>query len=451
MFKRTLILLLVCLLWISLVSGCAGKRADEDNIEDSEAAKIKAISIQYAEEMAAGNFDGTVSAFDEVMSASLSQEQLKQAWSETVKNIGAYRSVLSAEYEDMKSGCQVAVMLEYEKSGLRVLFSYDLSGKIIGLWLSYSDLPKPSGELLTDIAIHIGEEPYMLDGIMLLPEGTKNPPVAIFVQGSGQSDYDETIGANKPFKDLADGLCKQGIASVRYNKRYYQYPETAPADITVEDEILNDVGYAIKFVKAQESLKDSRIYILGHSQGGMLAPYIASMHPEVSGIILMAGSPRSLEDIILDQNAAAIEAMEDKSDAEKERMLKNVQDEVDRIKALASDELGAPILGIPVSYWLSLKRIDTVKISQSLTIPMLILQGGQDFQVSPEKDFKLWKDVLNGKENVAFRLYDGLNHLFMPSNGKKDISEYNIKSNVDKQVTEDISGWILELERLYSD
>jgi hypothetical protein len=54
MFKRTLILLLVCLLWISLVSGCAGKRADEDNIEDSEAAKIKAISIQYAEEMAAG-------------------------------------------------------------------------------------------------------------------------------------------------------------------------------------------------------------------------------------------------------------------------------------------------------------------------------------------------------------------------------------------------------------
>lgn len=90
----------------------------------------------------------------------------------------------------------------------------------------------------------------------------------------------------------------------------------------------------------------------------------------------------------------------------------------------------------------SLNKINTPEISKSLTIPILILQGKADFQVSPDIDYKAWQDILAGKSNVTFKLYDNLNHLFMQTNGKKDITEYSIKGTVDKQIITDIATWI---------
>ncbi len=440
MVHKSLSVLLGLLLTVSVLAGCA--KNSSGNSEPADRDALLERSRIYAEEMAGGNFRNTVRAFDDTMTASLTEEQLRQAWSDTVQNIGAYKSIYSAEYTELARGFQVLVILEYEKSGLKVLLNYNASEQISGLWINYIDLPNPSGTASSEISIKIGADPYMLDGILRLPEGVTAPPVVILVQGSGQSDYNETVGANKPFSDIAEALAQQGIASIRYNKRYYQYPSAAPAEITVADEITDDVCHAVEFAKAQVSLSGSKIYILGHSQGGMLAPYLASLNPDVSGIIILAGSPRGLEDIILDQNAAAIEALEDKTDAEKAQLLSTVQAEIDKIKALTPDSPESTLLGIPASYWLSLKQIDTPELSRNLTIPMLIMQGTADFQVSSEVDYAGWQEVLSEKETVTFRLYEGLNHLFMPTNGKNDTSEYSIKSSVDEQVTADIAAWI---------
>jgi len=270
----------------------------------------------------------------------------------------------------------------------------------------------------------------------------KNPPVVILVQGSGQSDYDETISLNKPFNDVADGLAKQGIATIRYNKRYYQYPKTAPISITIEDEVLKDVSLAINFIKENKNTKNSKAYILGHSLGGMLVPYIAKTNSDVTGIISMAGTPRKLEDVILDQNIAVVNVMINKTDAEKQELIANVQVEVDKVKTLKDGDPSVTLFGVPSSYWLSLNKINTPEICKNLTIPVLILQGKADFQVSPDIDYKAWQDMLSGKSNVTFKLYDNLNHLFMQTNGKKDTTEYSIKGIVDKQVITDIATWI---------
>lgn len=101
-------------------------------------------------------------------------------------------------------------------------------------------------------------------------------------------------------------------------------------------------------------------------------------------------------------------------------------------------------LGLPESYWLSLNAIETPAILGELDIPMLIMQGGADFQVSAENDFGAFKELLKGRENVEFKLYEGLNHLFMPTSGKRDLSEYEAKSNVAVEPIEDIARFINE-------
>jgi dienelactone hydrolase len=237
-------------------------------------------------------------------------------------------------------------------------------------------------------------------------------------------------------------LAKQGVATLRFNKRYYQYPRTAPTNITIQDEVLKDVALAIVFAKEDEHTKNSKIYVLGHSLGGMLAPYIAQTNSDVSGIVILAGTPRKLEDVILDQNIAAITVTKNKTDAEKQAMIATVQVEVDKVKNLKDSDPSITLFGVPSSYWLSLNKIDTPAITKNLTIPILILQGSADFQVSPEVDYKAWQDLLKDKSNVTFKLYDKLNHLFIVTNGKKDITEYSKKGTVDKQVITDIAAWI---------
>lgn len=293
--------------------------------------------------------------------------------------------------------------------------------------------------------IKIGDDPFKLDGILCFPEGVQNPPVVIMVQGSGQSDYDETISVNKPFRDIANGLAEHGIASIRYNKRYYQYGDTAIErlkTVTIQDEITDDIGFAITYAKENEATKNSRIYILGHSLGGMLAPYIASIYPDAAGIIIMAGTPRHLEDVLLDQNKVAIKKLTDKTDSEKQKMVEEIEKYVSMVKNLKEGDPSIFLFGCPTSYWLSLNKIDTPKIVKELEIPIMVLQGSADFQVYPEIDYKAWQDILSGKQNATFKLYENLNHLFIKSNGKEDTTEYDIKGNVEPKVIKDVAEWI---------
>ncbi|MEG0252450.1 MAG: dienelactone hydrolase family protein, partial [Christensenellaceae bacterium] len=97
-------------------------------------------------------------------------------------------------------------------------------------------------------------------------------------------------------------------------------------------------------------------------------------------------------------------------------------------------------LGISAKYWYSLNQIDTPKIASKLSIPMFFLQGTQDFQVSAEVDFEAWQAL--ELKNAQFQLYDGLNHLFMQSDGTKSVEEYNKKSTVSPQVIADIAEFI---------
>ncbi len=303
----------------------------------------------------------------------------------------------------------------------------------------------PPGEQDVRIPIQIRGEENNLTGKLVMPDkgGDSRPPLVIMVQGSGQSDYNETIGTagNAPFRDIAEGLSERGIASLRYNKRYYEHPDMAGEKITIEDEVLEDVNFAIRYI--EELGCSSEIYIMGHSLGAMVAPVIARDNPGVAGIICLAGSPRHLQDIIYDQNAAALERQDELTDREKNQQLAMLKQVVEKIDHLTADSTGN-YLGVDAGYWYSLNQLRQGEAAKKLEIPILMLQGREDFQVYADVDFKQWKKLLKGKKNVKFHLYPGLNHLFMESQGRRDVSEYNVAAKVSDEVIADMADFLLK-------
>ncbi len=302
----------------------------------------------------------------------------------------------------------------------------------------YGAAAKGAGGVYDEVIIQVGGDRKPLEAVLTLPRGSGTAPVVVLVQGSGPSDRDETIGENKPFADIAHGLAQRGIASLRFDKRTFIYPEDFAEKPTIEAEVLDDAASAISIMKREKSVGD--IFVLGHSQGGMLAPKIAQDNEDVKGIVIMAGSPRSLADIIYDQNMDVMDKT-DVADVIKKVSKKQLQEEADKAKAAQPGDT-QQYFGLPGEYWASLNAIDTSKIAQSLKIPMLVLQGGADFQVSVKNDFAAWEMLLGGRKNATLKLYDNLNHLFMESNGKKDSSEYDVKSSVSPEVISDIADFV---------
>lgn len=129
-------------------------------------------------------------------------------------------------------------------------------------------------------------------------------PAFVLVHGSGPSNMDEKIGNNHPFKDLAEGLAKKGIVVLRYDKRTFVYGNELKKEtgLSVKEETIEDAILAANFLRADSRMDGNKIFIIGHSMGGMLAPRINAEGGNFNGIIIMAGSPRKLEEIMIDQN-----------------------------------------------------------------------------------------------------------------------------------------------------
>lgn len=450
---------------------------------DEIAQYFQERTLQYARAMLAGDFS-VCADFSQELAEALSERDMKSAWKQAVQGLGeplgddaqsgeaggnvsitAQASFLNppasgSEYgsiADFGGYVITSAQIPYETKNVIVSISYGASGAVEGIYVTYvlPETEPEATESYTEYEVSVGEGDYPLDGLLTLPNGVEHPPVVLLVHGSGQNDKNETIGAagNAPFADIAHGLAEYGIATLRYDKRYYQYPELATDTVTIRDEVLDDVALAIHMLAEEERVDNERIYVLGHSLGGMLAPCIAQENSEVAGIISLAGSPRGLWEIVYDQNIAAIEAAELDA-SEREELAGMVQQEYGKVLELVADVRGGEegadasaglseaLFGVSGYYWASLAEIDTAAIARELSVPMLILQGSADFQVYPERDFAAWQTLLEGKENVAFRLFEGLNHLFMLSDGTMDAAEYDEEAHVAEEVIEVIAGWL---------
>jgi hypothetical protein len=287
--------------------------------------------------------------------------------------------------------------------------------------------------------------------VLTLPKNRSGPvPIVVLVHGSGPHDADETIGANKPFRDIAEGLSAYGIATLRYDKRTHFAPQSLASHADVEHETVLDAVSALGFASSLPEVDAKRVFLLGHSLGGMVAPEIAARRlreapGSVRGIIFLAGTALPIESTIARQ-VTAMAARNGEDAAQIEALRKQWEQIFARINdptAPADESLGMVPLVAPESYWRSLVKQDPAAELKRLRLPGLVLRGTKDIQVS-EGDFTALAQANTAAGSVS-REVGGANHLFMPVAGQSTGAEYFTQSQVDPQVIRIIAEWVAGL------
>lgn len=407
------------------------------------------LSEHYMDELRAGNIDSVYKETSEEFKSEATLDEFTQIVAGIFQRVGEYIQTNDSIVEIGSEYNTVVLDEEYSRFLTKTIFVYDDASKIAGFLVQSNGYNAESSDNWHEIALSVGQSKYPLEAALTLPNNVEKAPVVILVAGSGPADLNETIGAaeNAPLKDIAHGLADQGIASLRFDKHTYDYGVAGfPENITIYDEYLYDVNAIIDQVSQRDDVDANRIYVLGHSQGGMLVPMIASENPEVKGIISMAGTLRDLEDVTYDQSVLVIKQA-GLSEAEEELAIAILDQQMQQIKNIQEGDTGA-YWEQPASYWYSMNSVDRAAMAQALEIPMLILQGADDFQVYADVDYVLWQETLADKDNVTYHLYDGLNHIFMESDSQKDVIDttvYDAPANVDQRVIDDIASWINSL------
>ena len=297
--------------------------------------------------------------------------------------------------------------------------------------------------------IIIGKETkYPLNGLLTLPDSAdENVPAVVLVHGSGASNMDEKVCSLTPFRDLAEGLAERGIASVRYDKRTFVYGKKMSRQcITVKEETIDDALMAADLLRADPRIDPDGIFIIGHSMGAMLAPRIDAEGGDFRGLILMAGTPGRLEDVVVRQLQQAgrskgglmkaIVRMEDRIFSKKFDGMYEMSDEEAKKKKFA---------GTTLYYFKEMGQKTAVDYLLASGKPVLIMQGGMDFQVLPAEDFAGFRDQLKDRPNVEYRLYEDLNHVFVKgiyNDILKARKEYMVEQHIGAEVLDDIAAFI---------
>jgi len=400
--------------------------------------------------IAAEKYAEAVVDFDATMTKVMPEAKLKLTWESLIKQVGPLKAQIRTRMEQIGKYTAVYVVGEFEKEKMDVKVVFDQEKKIAGLFfLPIQEYKLPAytdQEAITEKEVTVGKGEWELPGTLTLPRGSGKCPGLVLVHGSGPNDRDESIGPNKPFKDIAWGLASRGIAALRYDKRTKAYQEKMAAmttNLTVKEETIDDALEAVKLLRKTEGIDSERIFVLGHSLGGMLVPRIGMRDSKIAGFIVMAGPTRPLEDLFLDQMKFAYWLDGSLTDEEKTN-LEKIKKAVSTIKTMKESEVdltGERILGARPGYWLDIRAYNPAATAKGLKQPMLILQGGRDYQVK-KKDFEGWKKHLSSRNNVELKLYPLANHLFIMGRGISTPAEYLTAGNVGKEVIADIAKWI---------
>ena len=294
---------------------------------------------------------------------------------------------------------------------------------------------------------------FPLKGLLTIPDGSGPFPAVVLVHGSGSSNMDEKVGKLTPFKDIAAGLAARGIACIRYNKRSHTHGLKMLLDkkhpITVREEVIDDALLAAQLLRSHSRIDPNRVFLAGHSMGAMLAPRIDCEGGDFAGLILLAGSPRRLEEILLDQTAEMAAAMPGLTGKILQKQLAKYQKTFAGLYDLTDEQAKAVKFGggTTLYYFKEMGQPTVAQWLEKTRKPMLILQGGRDAQVKADVDFAMYRQLLAERENVTFRLYPGLNHAFVPArfdsitDAKK---EFTPERQIGKDVLDDIARWIME-------
>jgi uncharacterized protein len=398
--------------------------------------------------MDAGDFTALRARFDERMAAALTEEQLRQVWA-SLTQFGASKGRGEAQSTTQGDIRLARIPLRYENATIDALFAFAADGKLTGLRFIPAETsaaaspPVDADAKYTEAEVRIGDEATGLPATLTMPKhkgrGKGSFPAVVLVHGSGPHDRDSTIGPNKPFLDIARGLAEHGIAVLRYEKRSKARPQDLAQSVTIDSETTDDAVAAVATLRAQPGIDAKRVFVLGHSQGGMMAPRIGIRDPQIAGLILLAAPSRPLLDILIEQNKRMAVLNDGKTDDAEHTAIAKVTAQVAAVRR-GEDVSGmdAP-LGAPGAYWRSVEAVDAVAEAGAAKQPLLILQGAQDIQVV-DADWQRWRAAFHDDARVTFKLYESLSHLAIPGEGTP--KDYSTAGHVAPELIADVAAWI---------
>jgi dienelactone hydrolase len=413
--------------------------------------KQERVALQFLQLINDGQSNTAYDLLDSLVMAHITRAQLESFWPMLQKQVGSFKQQFSRRSDETGGYDYVYLSCEFEKMDLdmKVVFPQGKE-KIVGFFLvpstsrvkySFPSYADTSRFTENEIVLHTGE--FALPGTLSIPKGPGPFPLVILVHGSGPNDRDETIGPNKPFKDLAVGLASNGIACLRYEKRTRVAADRLDINtLTLYEETVEDVISAVNQARTIKRIDPKKIIVLGHSLGGYSIPLIVSKIPNLYGVVMMAASARPLEDLVLEQTTyiLGLDSLT-KEDQESIEIIKQQNARVKQLKPGDKVRQDSLTLGLPANYWLYLNHYPHLSMAAQMKCRVLVLQGERDYQVNM-KDFALWQQVFAKRKNVTMKSYPSLNHLFIEGTGKSRPEEYMSQGHIPDYVIRDIVTWI---------
>lgn len=434
-------------LWMSallLLLGIGALLSPRAQAEDFDAARE---ANEVLDAMDSGDFAAVHARFDATMAAAASAEQLAQVWKTLPAQAGALMTRGEAKVVERDGHTLVSIPLQYEKAELSAMFAFDAGHRIAGFTIrpaaaaASAAPPVPADANYRETEVRIGDEVTGLPATLALPNGKGPFPAVVLVHGSGPNDRDEAIGPNRPFLDIARGLAARGIAVLRYEKRTKAHPESFADGGTIDLETTDDAVLAVALLRNQTGIDPNRVFVLGHSQGGMMAPRIAARDPKIAGLILLAAPSRSLLDILIEQNRRMAILNDGMTSDAESTAIQQLADSVAAVRSGREIPAAQAPMGMAPAYWRTVDAVDAVAEARAIPQPMLILQGARDIQVV-DADWQGWKEAFHDSPRATFKLYEALNHLAIPGEGDGNLQEYQTPGNVAPELIADVAEWI---------
>ena len=464
-------------LLITLLPGCAGMKTEQQGIPASieEARDLSGyweglLAISPTASLAVGF---TITPAEEGLYEAMLQIPTQGLRNFKVSSVRQDLTLLTIEIEAL----QASFSGNYDPVTQQIAGIFTQMGQSLPLVLRLGELKenirpqdpqKPYPYISEDVVFTQSPELFQLAGTITRPQGEGPFPSVVLVSGSGSQNRNEALMGHRPFWVLADALTRSGIVVLRYDDRgFAESGGDATAATTLD--FADDAESAVTYLKTLSYVATDSIGIIGHSEGAIIGSIVAERNKDVDFLVLMAGPGVNGMDILEDQTAAILRAQQapeaviaqtvkinlaiyatvlDESKTLEERKGAVMQTLLSL--GLSADAANAQIGALFSPWYMKFLTLDPADYLRGLKIPVMILNGTKDTQVSATLHVPAIEAALLSGGNTFYttKVYEGLNHLFQPAiTGSPD--EYGtIETTIDPQVLEDIVSWIKQNSRL---
>ena len=460
--KRILSRTGLCLMLAALVllaAGCSDKYYNGSvsvlSVTDTERAKLEAASEEVAKILQLGTAENLLDLLPDQHTAEQEQD-VKDGWAQWEQVHEQYGDITGQEIKDVFLYHYIGAVTAAYSFGDTVIWSdmlYTNNFNLIYLDFYVSaetdeaQYSLPEG--LTEREVVIGEgTDYPLNGTLTYPTDGENLPVAVLIHGVGNNDRNEEALNTKMFRDIANGLAEQGIAVLRYDKRTFSYPEaqtlTDPYTLSIDFIAVEDAARAVELVRGLEMVDPEQVWLIGHDLGALILPRI-DKQADVTGFVLMNTTSRKWSDAAYEQlTRYGMNGMETETVRYLKPLVEGEYKEIQKIDSMKEEDLTNIFLSQYGYYWKDLNSEDYPAEYAASGKPILVMQGGADYQILPDPDYTGWQEILSGKPNAQCKLYDGLNHMMMKVEGPfTDVTKQYLRPlHVDAQAISDMAAFI---------